>query len=516
MMRDKNMKNRIHKPAKGAVLPAVVIITLIVIIIGFSLLEIARTEIVLTQKSVSRVKAFYLAEAGLANLVTRLYNREFDSIEQTSLNDGSYRVDVNCNQNPSYAISTGRIGNETKRIKVQISFLAAPFENCIYAANHGGGNWTLALRGKGNPALSGGREIGGKDIINGNLSVNGDAALYEQSGVNPAPAPNTHNLQGDVEATGSISVSGSAHIAGQAIPNAEAPDPIDLIAMKYQTNNTHDVSKIFETQGINQGHLPSWHDLYNVVEKNPSDRSTECSSTAGNDYFFEPTGGFSNTGGEKGAATPLHLGENRIYYVDGDVWIHSKETYGFLVDGKVTIVVTGNIHICDNILYANADSILGLVALGRYDSSGNLISGGNIYFGDPRYGTMYTISAMMFAGNSFLYNTDFGTGKQTEPTTGFSVYGNFAALNKVTVYRDWYTDVETNKARPAYFDPGTGQWLDRESKLALTAGEVGTMRHYQMKVNYDDRVRNTKTQPPGLPRGCGVIFSGLSHWEELS
>jgi hypothetical protein len=36
-----------------------------------------------------------------------------------------------------------------------------------------------------------------------------------------------------------------------------------------------------------------------------------------------------------------------------------------------------------------------------------------------------------------------------------------------------------------------------------------------MIVNYDDRVRSTETQPPGLPRGGASIFAGFSNWEEL-
>lgn len=37
-----------------------------------------------------------------------------------------------------------------------------------------------------------------------------------------------------------------------------------------------------------------------------------------------------------------------------------------------------------------------------------------------------------------------------------------------------------------------------------------------MIINYDDRVRNQGTRPPGLPVGSGTkIFAGFSEWEEL-
>jgi len=287
--------------------------------------------------------------------------------------------------------------------------------------------------------------------------------------------------------------------------------------MNYAVNNTHNVSKIFADAGVTSGYLPSGNELYNVMVKNPGNRSSECSTTFGDDYFLEPAS-VSGGGDQKDATTPLNVGDNRIYYVDGDVWVHSPSTYGFLVDGKVTIVATGDIHISDNIKYANNDSVLGLVALGKYDDSGQLISGGNIYFGDPRFGTMYTASALMFAADSFLYNTDSVTGGTAEPETGFSVYGNLNALNHVSVNRDWYDPDGTGDARTAYFDPtlGTdGQWVDLETGDVLTATEINSLRHYQMAITYDDRVRTLSTQPPGLPKGKSSIFGGLRDWEEL-
>lgn len=99
------------------------------------------------------------------------------------------------------------------------------------------------------------------------------------------------------------------------------------------------------------------------------------------------------------------MGQDRIYYVYGDIWIHSRSTYGFILDGKLTTVATGDIHISDNIEYVTNESLLGLVAPGKYDSSGNISNGGNIYFWAPRYGTTDSVFGMMFVANNFLYNT---------------------------------------------------------------------------------------------------------------
>jgi len=499
---------------KGLALATVVGFTCIFTLLGFSILSLASSEIALARTELNSTKAFYAAEAGLARLTTRLNNKEFGSVEDTAFEDVSYRIDSYYDEDSPYAISTGTSGNIEKSIKVELSFLSSPYEHSIYAGNSGGDEWTFALRGQGNPRARGGREVGGKDIIEGDLYVNGDATLYEESSVNPSPGDNPY--AGDVDSTGNTNILDSASVSGTVSESADPLDHPSLAGMNYAQNNTHNVGEIFADAGVGSGYLPSDNELYNVMVRNPSNRGSECGSTSGDDYFFEPAS-VSGGGGQKDATTPLHLGDSRIYYVDGDVWVHSPRTYGFLVDGKVTIVATGDIHISDNIKYADSESMLGLVALGKYDGADQLTSGGNIYFGDPRFGTLYTASALMFAADSFLYSTDSVTRGTEEPTTGFTVYGNLNALNQVSIERDWYDSGRRRRriAKPAHFDSSTGQWVDLETGVALTATQIDSLRHYQMKVTYDDRVRTQDTQPPGLPRGKGTIFGGLKGWEQV-
>lgn len=515
----------LRKSQKGAVLPIVVTASCIFVLLGVSLLQMAESEMVLTHKSIKETKAFHLAEAGVARFVANAYDGAVEDIDITSLGDGSYEVDAYLDASPAYAISTGTVGNFQKRIKVEVSYLSPPYEHAVYGCNSSGQQWTFDLRGTSDSQRSsrgrwgrGGNERGGEDIINGDIYVDGDVAMYGDSSINPAPDPNPHGLNGDVIATGDIDLYGDASISGDAQTEAAKRDVPDLLAMEYEVNNTHNVSGIFAEEGVNRGRLSPGHELRDIVEKNPSNRSSECSSTAGDDYFFEPVNVGNYGASSKDAKTPLNLGNDRIYYIDGNVWIHSKSTYGFLLSGNATIVATGNIYICDNTKYADEESLLGLVALGDYDDGGQLTSGGNVYFGDPRFGTLYTVSALMFAGNDFLYNTDSVTGKAEEPETGFSVYGNFAAMNHVSIQRDWYDKRMSRRrkeARPAYYNPKTGQWIDAEDGSVLSSSEIDSLRHYQMKVDYDARVRDVGTQPPGLPKGAGTIFNGVTRWEEL-
>ena len=56
---------------------------------------------------------------------------------------------------------------------------------------------------------------------------------------------------------------------------------------------------------------------------------------------------------------------------------------------------------------------------------------------------------------------------------------------------------------------------DLETGEELSDAEVNSLRHYQMAITYDDRVRTQETQPPGLPKGKGTIFGGLKYWQEI-
>jgi hypothetical protein len=509
---------------EGIVIVAVIVFTLILTILGLSVLSVANSEIALAQKAVNKTKAFYLAEAGIEVLTAKLSNGDFEGIEKTALGEGSYRVDFypnDPNEEYPYAIATGVVRGQSKRIKVTATFLAPPYECGIYAGGLSGTSWTLILRGTGNPVPKTGGEYGGKDVINGNVYVDGDVAMYQESSVNPPLGANPFELEGDVDATGNVNLYDSATVSGDINEGAPLQDPPDLVGMNYAVNNTHNVAQIFADAGVTKGHLPMGNELRDVFEINPTNMTSECATTPGDDYFFTPSAGFTE-GNWKTAPTPLNAGNDRVYYVDGDVWVHSKSTFGFTVSGKATIVATGNIHLCDNLVYADTSSMLGLVALGKYDEDGDLVSGGNVYFGDPTTGTLYICSAMMFAANNYLYNSMAIDTFEAEPESGFTINGNISALNHVSIERDWYTRSTywngwkwIDERRPARYNPATGKWYDSGTGLELTTTQVDTIKHYQMIINYDDRVRSRATQPPGLPRGVGLIFEGLSNWEEL-
>jgi len=98
---------------KGIVLVAVLVFTLILTLLGFSVLSVANSEIALAQKDVDKTKAFYLAEAGLEIFRAKLSSGEIRGGQSGSiegdLGEGNYRVDYYSDGN---AIATGMAGGQ--------------------------------------------------------------------------------------------------------------------------------------------------------------------------------------------------------------------------------------------------------------------------------------------------------------------------------------------------------------------------------------------------------------------
>jgi len=180
------------------------------------------------------------------------------------------------------------------------------------------------------------------------------------------------------------------------------------------------------------------------------------------DYFLEdPTDNSYNnpdSGGEIGDAGsktyPMYLdvkenGNEKVYYVDGNLYIHSPVAYTmrFKEPGtKITIIAKGNITISDEFYYNaeydedlryddinstivnNSQDALCLIAMNNPDVPGD---SGNIYIGDAIYGTGGSIHAMMYAENDFVDNNISGGGQSF-----ISIYGNMAAGGLLDIHRD--------------------------------------------------------------------------------
>jgi len=539
-------------PKKSSNKDGAVLIIVVVILISFTLLVSALLQLSSynareTERQVREAQAFWLAEAGVAHCIADLYNEGTGEIAETfvtlSRGTGSYATtESNLGANPPYIVIEGVITVDeesvTNRIRITLNYADPSYKEAISGLNLSGNPWTFILGGTGNPVKSSGlptipgpgdTAVGGADLVRGDIYAgeNGNIYLYGESQINQAPAPNTYGFSGDANtAGGTITTVDSATISGSKNTSAEVREGPDLLAMDYPNKNDYNLTEIFDSFGITEGRLPFDHPLYNLVRR------------SGNNYYFEPTGSSS--------IETLTMGDNKIYYADGDIWFDKNGPLQFNVDGTATIVASGDVHIGDGLRYVDntaGGDLLALIALGKYDLIGGLLSGGNIFFGDARFGTVYEMDAFMFAANDFYYNFEynpFGALPPGEPETGFKVFGNFVALHQILIYRDWYG--QTDNSKPAVFDTVTSTWKDANTGTELTPEQIegGTttetwyyswdrnhrfpqirvvvvppLRHYQMIVSYDERIHDPETQPPGLPAAGSTspgLFQGILSW----
>ena len=198
-------------------------------------------------------------------------------------------------------------------------------------------------------------------------------------------------------------------------------------------------------------------------------------------------------------------GNMKLYYVDGNVYIHHPQVYAmrFRTPGtRITIVAKGNITISDEFYYnasysptlqysamsstavTQPSDALCLIAL-KNDSCTN---SGNIYIGDKQFGTGGSIHAMLYAENDFVDNNINSVDQQF-----ISVFGNMTAGDQVRLNRQ----------------VGGGTYRTR------------------LDVTLDERIRDGSIIVPGLPHPVGgersiqidtawrMVAGGWSSWTML-
>jgi hypothetical protein len=211
------------------------------------------------------------------------------------------------------------------------------------------------------------------------------------------------------------------------------------------------------------------------------------------DYFLEdPTDSTYNSKDSSASidgttyTSPMYVnvtddGNGLLYYVDGNLYIHSPTAYcmRFRNAGtRITIVAKGNITISDEFYY-NADydddlsssdidstivdnpsDALCLIAL----KNSNCEDSGNIYIGDAQFGTGGSIHAMLYAENNFIDNN-----LNTSGQPYISIFGNMTAGNMV--------------------------------KLNRTS--TGSSSRTRLDITLDERIRDGEIIVPGMPHPVG-------------
>ncbi len=421
-------------------------------------------------------KALYIAEAGLsAGIATVTAGAPASAGAANApveFSGGGYWCNVVDNGDDTMTVtSSGARNGHVRSVEaVMKKNDDGVFASALFSGNSSGDPlYDLKLGGNGVQAdkITGNVYSGGNVKITGNASVNG---AIESSGV----------------------IAGGTGKEGKSLP---VPD---MASMNYESTCDFNVNNLFagatfQTAGGLGGkawQLPESNPAH-IFRKNPNDRTSVTSKTPKDDYFledpYENVSGSSTTDWQH--ATPITLSgmggkpgpnsTNKVFYIDGNLWIHNLNAYSFALvspDGtpvRLTIVVKGNIYISDNIIYQDTNRD-GLAMIAMKDST--QVDSGNIYFGDPQFGTLEQMDAFMYAENNFLDNNLSASG-----SAKVTVNGNMTAGNQVKINRDFGA------------------------------------QHSKLTVNFDGRVNSGNITLPGLPKssGAGATWS-LASWREVA
>jgi len=225
---------------------------------------------------------------------------------------------------------------------------------------------------------------------------------------------------------------------------------------------------------------------------NPSDRTTNTNATEKDDFFLEdPYETVRSDSGQDGSnayrfspsgvsGEPGVDSNQKVFYIDGNLWLHNRRSYSLGMahseaNGvQITVVVRGNIYFADNFFYQDDDKD-GIAFIAMTDD--DVDDSGNIYFGDPVYGTLQEMHAFMYAENNF-YDMNLDEDGSSE----VALFGNMTAGNQVVIERD--------------FD---GQ-------------------HTKLSVEFDQRIARGDLDMPGLPGGGGGSGQRfiVTYWHRLS
>ncbi|MEM7305192.1 MAG: hypothetical protein AAF682_00910 [Planctomycetota bacterium] len=433
--------------------------------------------------SLNASQALYLADAGVSESVLQISSNQGGVVPTdigspeapVSVKDGDFWCDITPNADGTYTVrSTGRAARVERSIEATVAPIGGNvFDHAIFAGNSSAdATYDLNLGGEGGQA----DEIIGSVYSGGDIMVAGDASI-----------------SGDVYASGGIS--GYTGKTG-----AHHPEP-DIDAMDYESNHDYDVAALFAADGTWQSNalggsayeLPESSPAH-IFRKNPDDRADDIATTAKDDYFledpYELVEAFANPAGDIGhgislsgfTSTPGPDGSDKVYFIDGNLWLHN---YMFLAakfktdanqKAKVTFVVKGNVYFSDNLLLGDktADG-LAFIAIKdeAYEDSGN------IYLGDPVFGTLNEMQAYLYAENDFFDNN-----LSEDGSSDVRILGNMSAGNHVSIDRDYIA------------------W-------------DGSTQHSKLTIEFDDRISSGTLELPGLPQpSVGVEGFAVVFWRE--
>lgn len=424
-------------------------------------------------------RALYIAEAGLSEGIAAVRAGGLEGVpsftwgdpDPVVFGDGNYWGSAVAGADETAVVTAvATVAGRTRAFEAVLADESEGiYTSALFAGNSSGDPaYDLKFGGTGKQA----------DLINGNIYSGGNVLVK-----------GTATINGTVKAAGTI----TGFAGGKA---GTVPIP-DLAAMNYPVNHDYNVANLFSSSTY-KSHSGLGGSAYQVAESNPahifrlnpSDRSTDTSKTVKNDYFLEDPYESVSTSSTVAAKYGTHLtlsgqdgnpgksGSDKVYYIDGNLWIHNKNLFSFTLfnskpeAAKVTFVVSGNVYFSDNIFYNNSEKdAVAFIAM----KDPKVKDSGNVYFGDPVFGTLEHMSAFMYAENNFYDNNLSASGSAT-----VTVHGNMTAGNQVLINRDYGS------------------------------------QHSKLTVNFDDRLVTGEVTLPGLPTTTGEEADWVMRtWREV-
>lgn len=429
-------------------------------------------------------QVFYIADAAmndaLVNLLPSLGPGDKEvlgtKVAPITFQGGSYWVTGADNGNGTYTlVANARYAGQSAAIETIVA-KEHPLRNfAVFAGNRSGAGASFEVGGS-NPD---------QDIINGDVHINDDITVSGHGAIN-----------GDANATGSV-FGGS--VSGTSTSGASNIAPPDLRAMDYR--NTADFQISDATPWDGDGELPESDPRHIFVKEFRNDLAGDVGFKFSNTNFFL---GDPHEGSNIAEISVPAAGNNKVYHVDGNLWIEPMGTTSEIIkspkDGTViTVVVTGNIYIADNFSYddyakdgvlfiamSDGESYTDLNGNNEYDVGetilhddgdgiyeGNTEGSGNVYFGDPNGGPLGHVNAFIYAENHF---EDYVAESDDDPLP-LEVTGFMSAGEQVRIRR-------TSNGKRA-----------------------------EMRVNYDDR---PDLDLPGFPAAGSSGRQGVLFWRTVA
>ncbi|HEV8112390.1 MAG TPA: hypothetical protein VGR31_06410 [Planctomycetota bacterium] len=381
-------------PRRGGAALATVLAILVLLGVVGTVITMGPRSMRARGTSEGSLKAQAVAEAGINDGLSRVLAGHFAGLGSESnpieCEGGSYWVTVEKFDvaNRSYRLTArATYASDARTIEAVVRpTVDLAYQTAVFAGNSSmDPRYTLELGGRGSDA-----DVVEGDVYSGNdVAVTGDA-----------------RVRGAIRARGRVNGSANGRLKSQSVAS--------FAGRHYGTGADCDVEHLFAAATCEESpaggrawQLPRESPAH-MFRKNPSDREAETRATEGDDYFLEDPYeavrlDANGDGADACRLTFAGAGANhRVFRIHGDLWILNTRTNSFRFQSpendptSITIVVQGDIHIADNLYYADPQrdgvALIALCDAGRKSS-------GNILLGDPSDSTLTEVDAFLYAEN---------------------------------------------------------------------------------------------------------------------